>query len=1201
MLKALELVGFKSFADRTRFEFPDGITVVVGPNGSGKSNIVDAIKWVLGTQSPKSLRGKEMTDVIFKGASGRKPAGAAEATIIFSNADGQLPVDAPEVHLTRRVYRSGEGEYLLNGQPCRLKDVRDLIRGSGIGVDAYSLIEQGKVDRLLQASSKDRRAIFEEAAGISRFKAKKTEALRRLGRVDQNLLRLGDIVEEVADRLSTLKTQASRAESYRQKTERLKEVRTQLAWTDWFEMQNQLAALQQRVRDTAAEKEAADAAHRQALSQREESDQLLQGLTAQIDRGRAECNDTVRKIAALTGNITTRAERIKQLRLNVEASRRRLLALHTRAGSTAVQLHDLRARSEQLQTEAEQARAVATAHERRQADVRRRTAALRREADQQQAALLAGGRELSQLQLALERTDSQREQATRQQTRLEEKLRERAGAAEQLQRTSQTQASSLADLEAQAALLQSSIQSRSEELADRRRLLQRRKDEIAALRGRLQAVQERIDLLEALERKHEGVATSVQSILARAQEADSGPLASVRGMVADLLQADVHIAPLVDLVLSDNAQALAVSGSQIADAIADKKLQLSGRAQFIQIDALPPKPPSDRIRLDGLSGVVGRVDRLVRFDEDLEPLFGWLLGSVWLVDSLTSAMRLQRFTRSGLRFITRSGEIVSAYGRLTAGSPGDSTGLVSRRSELLEARQELKLYRFQLKELQQEATRLSEQVDTREAERDELEAQHRDVAARRGQTQSEMAATEARLHLAQQEVQATGVQLDEVQQQRQRLDARHGELTEKNQRRELTIRDLEQQLAGTREQLEATEEEVASTDHDAMSASSELSRLEQRLETLQLLDAQLSRDHQEHVAALTDIRESLDKQQFQICQTELEILTTEQRVASQTLRVEQLEAAVAEANVELATVRADSQQAQRRFDAAAEAARRAQASVTAAETAFEQLGERKRDLVERLKEDYDLDLQATEPPEEFTPVEDRDAARAEIVDLRRKLENVGSVNMEALQELEELQSRYDTLHGQYQDLTAAKDSLQQIVHRIDNDSRRLFLETLEAIRTNFQALYRRSFGGGHADLVLEDPLDPLESGVEIRATPPGKPEFSNSLLSGGEKALTAVALLMAIFQYRPSPFCILDEVDAPFDEANIGRFVTVLRQFLDQTKFVVVTHSKKTMTAATTLYGVTMQQSGVSTQVAVKFEDVDDNGQILSPTERKAA
>lgn len=1199
MLKALELAGFKSFAERTRFEFPDGITVIVGPNGSGKSNIVDAVKWVLGSQSAKGLRGTEMSDVIFKGSQTRGAAGAAEATIIFDNSGGELPIEAPEVHVTRRVYRSGEGEYLINNQPVRLKDVKSLIRGTGIGIDAYSLIEQGKVDRMLQANPKDRRAIFEEAAGISRFKAKKVEAERRLARVQQNLTRLGDIVDEVASRLKSLKSQASKAERYRAATERLRELRTQVAWADWGDLSEQL-------RRSEAELAEAISRHRELDTRRKQIDQERQAAEVQLEEiaqsGRGfeeERSRCLREIAELGGRRDADTSSVAEQRDTVAAALRRARLLQSQAGSAAAELENAGQRLEQYEQELANVKARLAEAEAERDKIHDEVAAVRARRDEVQQEYLAGVRKVADLE-AKRREAEQRITETQ---RTLEQLRRRSDNAEAQVRQAAAEAEAAAErlrnLDDQLQRAGKEVELADASVQDGRRTLARRRDEISALKVRLQGVTERQGVLEDLQRRQEGVSGGVRAVLEQLRGGDDAVAKRLHGIVADCFEVDVEVAPLIDAALGERSQYLIVRGDELQQAILSKRIEINSRVGLIRIDELPRRRPGDRIRLDGLRGVIGRADRMIRCEAEIEPLARHLLGGTWLVDSLETALGFRKLSGAGLRFVTSTGELLENDGTSVIGPAGVASGLVSRRSELAAAEQEIKHYRYQLAESQQEADRLAARLDDQASRLGRLEQQQRRLVTERAGAEADHRHVTERLQSREAARDELVEETTAVKQRNEAAAAEFEQLGEELTQRRQQIETLELESADIDEMLSGAQSALQTATSGVMTVSVDVARAEQKHEALLATIEQQRRDQSEREAAVAEVREQARQGQRRIAELNQRILEANSQLATLHCQQDHAETALRESARQADEIRQEMRQRQEANESVINEAGAAAEAVHAVTSKRDNAKLRRETLADRIYEDYEIDLRGGEPPEEFQPPEDREAVDAEITSLRSQLQKTGAVNMEALEELEELQTRYDQLHGQYQDLTAAKDSLQRIIGRINADSRRLFLDTLEAIRHNFQKLYRKSFGGGTADLILQQGDDPLETGVEIVATPPGKPSFNNSLLSGGEKALTAVALLMAIFQYRPSPFCVLDEVDAPFDEANIGRFVTVLTEFLDQTKFVVVTHSKKTMTAADTLYGVTMQESGVSKQVSIRFEDVTDDGEIK--TEGEAA
>jgi chromosome segregation protein len=1203
MLKALELVGFKSFADKTRFEFPSGVTAVVGPNGSGKSNVVDAIKWVLGEQSVKSLRGKEMADVIFNGSATRHPLNAAEATLTFDNAQRRLDIDSPEVYVTRRVYRSGEAEYLINRQPCRLRDIRDLFSGTGAATEAYSVIEQGKVDVMLQSSAKDRRVLFEEAAGISRFKAKKLETMRRLERVDQNLLRLSDIVDEVGNRLRSVRLQATKARRYKEYADRLQQLRTQVAQADWRRLGERLAGAEGELAELAAGRDAALAEAEQQEARALTLDAEMGQTTAaqRLCDGRSAENRE--RIAARQATIDDQRQRMQEAEAEEIRLLRQLAAMRVRAGDLQQQLADNAAAvsdAQRLQDEQnaslaaaehelaglagafEQLRAEYEASRSAALEATRSVAALESE-----AASLAAQRDFAQAVLA-----SQAEQAIHLEAAQSQAHEERRELSEQLTQLSLATEQAHADCDAaqhQLAALQSELKTRTLELAQ--------------LRERYSAAGERATLLQELETRQEGLGAGVKEVLAVIRSQEPGPLEAVRGMLADLLHVSVEVAPAVDAALGDKAQAFVVeSDAAFLEWAQRESLRLPGRIAFISLAADTPPAWEDVSDLQGLPGVHGRADHFVDAPADLAGLARRLLGRTWIVDKLADALSLAGGAGRGGSFVTLSGETLAADGGLSIGPKQAAAGLISRRSEL----RALKQQTADLAARVEAARALTENLDRQIADGTTRE---RELAAARRQAVE--ALNEHRLRFSAAESRQT--QLTEqvarmlAERQRQEGAAQSAEQSLEATRRSLIearhrLNELEKVSQATRQRVRQADEQVQQSQRQVTAAKVELAKSEERLANLHARLAQLHRDQQDRRKNVEECRQQLSRSRQRRRQAEGNVLSAESESADYFLRREALAAEV----LELAELHESQRLSRGELQVAAQSAQsRARALEQqrhANDLSANEMRHERATLANRLKEDYQIDLALLAAAPSDDEQRARDEVDLEIAELRRKINHIGTVNLEALDELEELETRHAALAGQLDDLSKAKDSLVQIIGKINADSRRLFVETLQIVTVNFQGLFRKLFGGGQADVVLEEGVDVLDSGIEIVARPPGKELRSISLMSGGEKTLTCVALLLAIFQYRPSPFCVLDEVDAALDEANIERFIGVLQEFLAWTQFIVITHSKKTMTCAGTLYGVTMEESGVSKRVSVRFDDVSEDGQIQArPAIRESA
>ncbi|MEW4452191.1 chromosome segregation protein SMC [Bremerella sp. JC817] len=1193
MLKALELHGFKSFADKTRLEFPEGITVVVGPNGSGKSNIVDAIKWVLGEQSAKSLRGKEMADVIFKGsaAHGRKPMNAAEATIVFDNSEGTLPIDAPEVHVTRRVFRSGEGEYLINRHPCRLRDVKDLCRGTGIGTDAYSIIEQGKVDTLLQASPRDRRAVFEEAAGISRFKAKKIETQRRLERVEQNLVRLSDIVEEVGSRYRSIKAQAGKAQKYREYTERLQLLRTVVGMQDWNslsvrvdqysseleDLRKQQASAQEIIATAEAGLEGSEARLfelQSALAEKEEQHARLSQRLATIHSASGMqyrlLIDLEQESGHLSLNLVRNIASLRTLSTELAASKQYLAKSRTQRDVVSADLESVEAATLEVQTEIEAKREQGEANRQQHLELLRHVSTLDNALGAVKARIESDRNQLEGIEKAIERDEVRLEEHR---SELEQLTEDEGGLVEHL-------STAQADVTDAKGLLRQKEQEAADIQAD-----------LDALSRRRAVAAERASVLDELERTSEGVNSGVKEVLSRARVERLPLFQSVIGLVADVVRVDVEYARLIEIALADSAQLVLLESGDLLQQVLEREVIFPGRVGLLDLQALPTQAIEEPEGLRDEPGVLGSALDFVEAEEEFQPVASFLLGGIWFVDNARSALQLRKRYQQPLRFVTRDGEMLEADGRVYAGPTTNVGGIISRRSELRALRNEVeKLEEAHEKKLAS-LTDLQNTVSQQRQSLEELVGQ---------QQQASSVLTEHRLvkQRLESRIADADSELSKRLEQRQTIETRVENDSKQLEQQEVELASTRQTIAELEtnsEQLTQILGELEASLSDSRSQITglkvELARAEQQVESHEATSQRLQENLAERTQAIDEIHGSIEQNRKKIENQQLEILRATSEYASAMLMLnESQETLATERSVRKQLEKEKAEHTSRLVDAR-QKQRTADDQLHRKELAFTDLRHERGTLERRLRDDYGIEISETELDLEAVELPgDRAAIDEEIADLRRKISNIGSVNMQALQELDEFQTRFEQLDGQLKDLTEAKESLERIISKINVDSRRLFEETLETVRSNFQVMFRRVFGGGSADIIIEEGVDILEAGIDVIATPPGKSSLNISLLSGGERALTAVTLLLAIFQFRPSPFCILDEVDGPLDEANIGRFVDVLNGFLDWTRFVIVSHSKATMAAATTLHGVTMQESGISKRVSVRFDDVNETG-----------
>jgi len=1193
-LKRLELFGFKSFADRTPFEFDSGVTVIVGPNGCGKSNVVDAVKWVLGEQSPKSLRGREMADVIFAGSESRRSLGFAEATLTFDNSGGTLPIDMPEVEVSRRLYRSGESEYLLNRKPCRLRDIRELFMDTGIGVDAYSLIEQGKVDVLLQSNPHERRLIFEEAAGISKYKAKRKEAERKLARTEQNLVRLGDILDEVERRLRSVKYQAGKARNYKQYTARLKELRVSYALNQYHEHTAALAAHQADIDALQNERSARSARLARFDQQR-----------SALEAERMDLEDRVRDVDARLGEIrsglATRENeirfhrtRVDELRQVIRRDRRKIgdLSAHLREAEDAVEAR--RTEMADIAVAARERETAVASIEQRLRDLSDQVRHLAGRIEHAKAAMLDLAQERTQrasrqasLDLRIETLDGQTGKLRARRDEIATSLEQIARQQEDLCREGEMLKQEVADRRGRLEVKRREAEARQRQAEQVSQQFARAKEEASALASRR-------ELLEDLERRGEGIPAAVRKVADAIRT--GGVAARWRGMVADLIEVDVDHAVVIESALGP-AEKLLIADRQadVLDLARGLEGHLSGQVRFLALDAM--RPVADGRDLSAYPEAVGWAMDYVRAPESVRPAIAHLLARTIVVRTLDGAAELAQGPLRGYRFVSLSGSVLEADGTIAIGPPGPETSLISRRSELSAIRRQQDDLQACIQRLDAERRRAAEALAALDAAQQELRQEIYEASMRKVEVEARLRRLAETRRQLQTERPVLESELEELTRQRRDAHAARDALARE-------IADIEQREAA---QQAAVAERVAQQEERTRRRDA----CQQERTDAHVALAQLREKHVALVDALAAARRDLEATRSGIDEGRAELAQCQQRVreSNQTMLRLQSELATLYMHKETAEAEArrlasDRAQRQEAISALARDARTIEGEIDdlqqrihERELQRRELQTKRDDLAGRVRDDFGMDLAERYDHWQAEQV-DWDAVAEEIHELQAKIERLGAVNLEAIDEQEALEQRTTFLRRQNDDLVAARHALNNLIDRINRESRQRFVATFEAVRGHFQELFRKLFGGGKADVFLEDEQDVLEAGIEVVARPPGKQLQRISLLSGGEKTLTAVALLLAIFRAKPSPFAILDEVDAALDESNVDRFTDLIKEFLDQSQFVIISHNKRTMAIADVLYGVTMAEPGVSRKVSVKFSDLHEHGYVAQEADQ---
>ena len=1193
MLTAIELTGFKSFADRTKLEFGEGITAIVGPNGSGKSNIVDGIKWVLGEQSMKKLRSNDSTDVIFSGTAGRPPLGSAEVTLTFDNTRKIFDLDTPEVHITRRVYRSGEGEYLINRQASRLKDIKDLLSGTGLGTQAYSIIEQGRVETLLQNSAVQRRVLFDEAAGISRFNARKQEIQRRHERVDQNLLRLTDKVNEVEHRLKQARSQAGKAQLYQQYKERLKTLRIQAGMSEYQQhatlhqtLQGEISVLTESGNALASSAEE----HEQNLIQCNTEVEIIDQEIRNVERELA----TVRqRIISEESSIESQSAHVKELEREMNQHGQQLIEWTKKNAGIEGQIQkmteDLRhlqrqttdvAQSYKKLLEQETVLAGQCKEQQKERD------ALRKEIETKNRhhAKLAGT--ISGLETQLTALETRKTQDADKLEKLGKQNADWARQCEELHEIVEHLQESLRQKEKQLAEAKTRKSSRKTQLSELNKKLSEQKQKQSGMR-------EKISLLEELIRKHEGISPGVREVLQQSHDPQS-PFRHAFGLLADLLQVDFETASLIELALGSNAQHIVVSPKgELFRHIEKYAANFTGRVGFIWLDPSEKEAPWMRdAGFSGRKGVLGRADQFVQTERRFVHLALRLLGRTWIVENIAAARQLYKESDDRTSFLTLSGEMLTPDGALIVGPQNAVAGLITRRSELRNLTDQIAVLDRETAETELAVAVAQEHVTGGEIEVEEETQEHQKAAA-------EYEAKKHKLSAAKDRYRQGLEQYYHLETEIVKLDTQVVQSVEEWEQAKAQRELLDEQLSAleikqieNKQHLENTEKNHEEHHEKTTNAKVELVKSENKVESYQERIRQLEEQLKERQAMLVEYRKRNRLQKERQENVLLAILRIESALASLYLQKETLakravsvHATRQEATVHRTKRQTDLKRVQRELQ-------KVRDKIHSKQLELERYVQAQKLVIARLQE-YGVDITLVPSPCEGQSEDCEEKNRKEIEDLTNKLHQLGNVNWEAMETLDDLEKQYKAYSTHYNDIISAKKLIEKEIERVNVESQQIFAETFDGVRVHFQTLFQKLFGGGSADLVLDNPDNPLESGVEIIAKPPGKDLKNVMLLSGGEKTLTCFALLLAFFRFKPNPVCILDECDAALDEANIDRYNNMLKEFREGTQFLMITHNKKSMAFAASLYGITMQELGVSKSVSVRYVDVGDNGEIL--------
>lgn len=1182
-LKYLEINGFKSFPDRVKLEFGKGLTAVVGPNGSGKSNISDAVRWVLGEQSSKTLRGDKMEDVIFGGTQLRRPMGFAQVTLTIGNEGRDLPIDADEISVSRKLYRSGDSEYRINDNAVRLKDIHELFMDTGLGRDGYSMIGQGKIAEIIGAKSTQRREIFEEAAGISKYRYRKTEAERKLAQTQENLLRLKDIMTELEDRIGPLKVQSEKAKRFLELAEQRKQIEFSL-WTA------QLAKMTVQLRELDDQQTVGRLEHKRVEEQLEQLSRQMEQLFSDMQKAGAQIEQIRAEIGGLEEEIASSDSRVAVLHNDISHNERsaQMLAEEQKSAADSQEAFALYI----AQKEAEKSVLL-----KKQAQAEEKIRAAEEQNGQFQEQILQISRQLAEKKeeesrMALALSEQKVLAVTRQNALTDAKerislLEEGKDEKEQKRRLMKKELDEcrefLQTLEETLESLSNSAKGVQMKLSSRQEKEQALQEEKERLELKIKEQSQRAALLEELERNMEGFAHSVKYVL---NQSRSGAIRGVHGALSSLLRVDAKYLVAVETAVGGALQNIVVDDETVAKrAIGMLKNSGAGRATFLPLTSVKGK----RLNVSGLErfeGFVGIGSELVDFDETYRGVVESVLGRIAVVSDLDEGVRMAKQYGYQFRIVTLDGQLINAGGSMTGGSAGRSTGLLSRKGEIDGLKKQAEDY-------QKKSDSLDEGLEAIRREISQLEAQFMGIEAERktaSEDQIRYGAEEKRLRTMLEDLQEDQERSDE---QRRRLAGQIESLTGqceedagKLAESEAALFDfrsklaeLEQRERQIRQQRELSADVLNGLQMEKMAVGQEIALLDQAME-----EQKRRRDDQQK--QISSVKEQIESLSEQNCRIREEIAVIERENAQKRQQIGQL-------REQITTQSALRLQVEQQTNAL----RQSEKDILIQKEKYAGELLRLEDKKAAVQKEYDIIISKMWDEYETTrsqaeaiaqPAQDINQANRALGEVKGKIRALGTVNLEAIEEYEQVAQRYEFMSEQIGDVERSKAKLQQLIRDLTTQMRELFTDSFEKINRHFSQIFVELFGGGKAQLKLTEGEDVLESGIEIYVQPPGKIIKNLAALSGGEQAFVAIAIYFAILKVRPAPFCLLDEIEAALDDVNVNKFAEYLQRLNRQTQFIAITHRRGTMEHADVLYGVTMQEEGVSKILTLEVSEIEN-------------
>lgn len=1186
LLKSLELQGFKSFPDKTKIEFGKGLTAVVGPNGSGKSNLSDAMRWVMGEQSTKTLRGSKMEDVIFTGTQQRKSQGFAQVSLTIDNSDRSLAVDSDEVIITRRLNRNGDSEYKINHASVRLKDINELLMDTGLGRDGYALVGQGRIAEIIQSKSDQRREIFEEAAGISKFRYRKNEAVHKLEASEENLLRLQDILSELEQRVEPLKKQSEKAKAFLQLSQEKRQLEVALWNLNLDQTSQKLKEQEDKILACQVEHEDLQQSS-QALEEKiNQSYEEMQRCLSRAEDCRQEKEELEQQNSALLSQEAVGKNNLEHFDQETARLSQQLEDFKRNQQQTGRLLQERQRQRDNLEAALEETNAKLEAAQGQLAELAKQDQG----ADQQSAQLSKRINELLLLEnedkLTVIQLTGQTEEDANSYQNNQIMLSQMKDNAQGTQRELK-QAQELAQLLTQRMeTLENQKAGYRYKLEGRQKKLEQEQAQAEELRTQAGQLRQKAKLLRDLEDNLEGFAYSVKAVM---KQSKNGRLEGIHGTVARLLQVPEEYALAIETALGGSMQHIVVENENAAkSAIRFLKQQNAGRATFLPLTSVKGRELTG-YDLTDQEGYVDLASHLVKADAQYQGIVDSLLGRIVVAEDLDCAAAMGRQFDYRFKIVTLDGQVVNAGGSFSGGSKSRSAGLLSRAGEITQLQQQAEALTQRSQQQSQDTKKLEQEVNTLKAQLGALESEQITVKEDRIRCEGEQKRLEAleaeysrRVQEMEQELEGFLQRLQEKNQKIANLRRRQGETQRELEQAQQTL----QSLRGQGDLLRKQREEVnASIQQLQLSQLAQQKDVDSLLETMEQLMGQSRESEQLQQQLARQIQQlgqqrTQQQQQIQQCAKQRETnRLTQQKLEEQVQRILQQRTQLEQAATGL---REEEKQYSRRRE---EVSRR----LAQLEERRDTLQKEYDEVIRKLWEEYELTR--SQARQEAQQPDDPAKAKTRLAAVKGEIRSLGSVNLSAIEEYEEVSQRYEFMSRQLADVEQSRKELEDLIKQLTRKMEELFAQSFEEINQNFQKIFVDLFGGGHGELKLTDPEDLLGSGIEIIVQPPGKVIRHLSALSGGEQSFVAIAIYFAILKVRPAPFCILDEIEAALDDVNVARYAEYLRLMSDKTQFIAITHRRGTMEEADVLYGVTMQEKGVSKLLKLDVSEVAGQSQ----------